>query len=108
MENVIKAFLGIIFTILCVFLGVMLISTSINSRKANAFLENTISKIEYSDYSASVINSLKEDAASNEYELDVSVFGDKPNQYGVAVLTYKTTLPIINYSNTKTLSADLN
>ncbi|MBE5898271.1 MAG: hypothetical protein E7279_01560 [Lachnospiraceae bacterium] len=108
MENVIKAFLGIFFTFLCVFLGVLLITTSIDTRKADSYLEDASTRIESSNFSSSVVADVKKEASNNEYEVDVNVSGIPPYQHGYITLKYKTTLPIINYTSERTITSDLN
>lgn len=107
MENVVKAFLGLFFTVIIVFLGVTLIAASIDSRKAENFLESKCMEMKSSNYSTAIVNESKNEAIENDYELEVEIYGKKPNQYGRCKLKYISTNPILKFKNENNLIKDI-
>lgn len=110
METVIKAFTGVFFSLLIVYLGVGIISSSVDARNADSFMADCVSKIENSNYAQEVIDACKEDAGEQQYELIVDTCvpeGSQKAVYGTATLKYEYTIPIIGMNAEHTINADL-
>ena len=110
METVVKSFIGIFFTLLLVAIGVGVISSSICSRNADSFTADCISKILSSNYSSSVIDGCKQDAADENYELTVDLYspeGGNTVRYGQATLKYTYSIGILNISQDHYIKADI-
>lgn len=112
MENIIKAFISVFFTLILVCTGFSIITAVNNGRNADSFLADSVARIENSNYAPSVIAACQNDAANHtpEYTLDVSVAeceNDATKKYGSATLTYELKIPFIGYSVEKKNYSDI-
>lgn len=110
METIVKAFTGLFFSLLIVYLGVGLISASVEARNADSFAADCVAKIENSNYASEVIKACKEDAKALGYELKIETFqteGSKKQAYGILDLTYRYAIPIIGLNKEQYICADI-
>lgn len=112
MENIIKAFTSVFFTLLLVCTGFSIITAVNNGRNADSFLADSVAKIENSNYAPAVISACQDDAANHvpAYTLDVDVaecVNDSTKKYGSATLTYEFKIPFIGYSVEKKNYSDI-
>lgn len=110
METAIKAFIGVFFTLVIVYLGVGIIYSSVDARNADSFMADCVSKMESSNYAQGVIDACKEDAEKQQYELVVNMCKPEDSQkvtYATATLKYKYSIPIIGMSQEQVINADI-
>ena len=110
MEIVVKAFTGIFFLTALTFLGIGIISASMDGRNADSFAADCVTKIENSNYASSVIDECKKDAARRRYQLDVTVYpkqGDISDKYGALMLEYYYQIPILGIDDMHYIYSDL-
>ena len=111
MESVIKTYLGFFFLIAMLFLGAGMLSASLDARNANAMANNYATRIEQSNYAASVIEEVKYDAEQLGYLVSVDVRTSTNNtysHYGLLTLRYNYRIPILGISQTHSAFVDLN
>ncbi|MCR5144721.1 MAG: hypothetical protein K6B67_05375 [Lachnospiraceae bacterium] len=112
MEEIIKAFTGLLFTLIVAFLGVSLISSSIDARNAQAYMSEAVQEISSSNCSNSVINYYKTHATevNDTYQFDVSskTASTSANRYvATATLKYKYRIPLIALSEDKVIVSEI-
>ena len=93
------------------FLGAGILSASLDSRNANAYANNYATRIEQSNYAASVISDIKREAETLGYNVTVDVKTSQNNtysHYGLLTLRYTYKIPIIGISQTHNAIVDLN
>lgn len=111
MESVIKTYLGFFFLIAMLFLGAGMLSASLDARNANAMANNYATRIEQSNYAASVIEEVKYEAEQLGYLVSVDVRTSTNNtysHYGLLTLRYNYRIPILGISQTHSAFVDLN
>lgn len=106
MEMIVKAFTGLFFILMVIYLGVGFIAASITARGAEDFMASCTQRMEASNMATSVVNSCISDAEDQGYELKVSVHGTG-DRYGVAELTYEYKLPILGISSDHVITSDM-
>ncbi len=101
MDTVIKAMTGLFFSLLLVFIGVSLITSSLNATRANRVLAGYVDKISCSNYSDDVIAGCKVDA-KEQFGGEDPLIVDKLTQKGsnhvkfaTATLTYRFQIPVM-------------
>lgn len=110
MDSVIKAFMGVFFSLLLVMLGYGVLSAAMDARNASAFANGCVQKIESSDYAPSVIESCKNDAKELGYDLSVSMYpgsNGKRIQYGNLQLKYDFSVPFLAVIQKHLIEVDL-
>ena len=110
MDNVFKGIIGVLFTVLVVFLGAFTIISSASARAADDYMQDCMTKMEASNYSEKIINSCKTDATEKGYTLEVNTYKNPTSRrvvYGKATLKYTYQIPFINNQKEKTISMDL-
>ena len=101
MDTVIKAMTGLFFSLVLVFIGVGLITTSLNAARANRALSGYVDKISCSNYSREVIEGCKADAreqfgGEDPLIVDKSVQkGSNHIRFARATLTYRFQIPVM-------------
>ena len=111
METVIKTYMGFFFMVSMLFLGSGVLSSSLQSRNANAYANNYATRIENANYAASVIQECREEAQANGYGLSVDVKTSSNNtysHYGLLTLRYRYSIPLIGVFQTHNAVVDLN
>lgn len=111
MESVIKTYLGFFFLIAMLFLGAGMLSASLDARNANAMANNYATRIEQSNYAASVIEEVKYEAEQLGYLVSVDVRTSTNNtysHYGLLTLRYNYRIPILGIAQTHSAFVDLN
>lgn len=111
METIIKTYMGFFFMMAMLFLGSGMMTASLDARNANAYANNFGTRIEQSNYAASVIEECKTDAKNLGYGLTVDVRTSTNNtysHYGLLTLRYHYSIPIIGISQTHSAVVDLN
>ena len=106
MDSVVKAFLGVFFLLTMMFLGVGLIGAAIDAGKA----ENFATRISNSNFSESVIQACKEDAAAEGYQCQVELVRPSDRQrptYGTLTLTYPFRIPLLSFETRETVTEDI-
>ncbi len=109
MKQIIDAFLTIFLVLILVFVGVGVVQSASEGTKATSFMTDCVDMIESSDYSASVISSLKTQAEAQGYEWNIDLTQNDEGVYtgGRLTLTYDIHIPFIGYEDTKTSTATL-
>lgn len=74
MNQVIKTFIGLFFIFFLTFLGIGIVSASIQVLQAKEFKENTILQIENSDFNANVMNQSITQAKENGYAMKITLY----------------------------------
>ncbi len=97
MDVVVKAFMGVFFSMILVFLGVGIISASMEGRNANTFASECTTRISNSGFSQAVIEVCKRDAKRNGYELQVWTRQENTAMMptGEILLTYHNQIPLL-------------
>jgi hypothetical protein len=111
MESVLKTYLGFFFMMAMLFLGAGMLSASLDARNANAYANNYATRIEQSNYAASVIKEIKDEAEGLDYTVSVDVKTSTNNtysHYGLLTLRYIYKIPILGISQTHSAIVDLN
>ena len=88
-----------------------MLSASLDARNANAMANNYATRIEQSNYAASVIQEIKYEAEQFDYKVSVDVRTSTNNtysHYGLLTLTYKYRIPILGISQQHNALVDLN
>lgn len=110
METVVKAFTGLFFSLVIVYLGVGIISASIDARNADSFAADCITRIENSNYASEVVEACKQDAKILGYELEIATFqagNSGKTAYGILDLKYRYAIPIIGMNKEQSICADI-
>ena len=110
MDSVVKAFLGVFFRLTMMFLGVGLIGAAIDAGKAENFATDTATRISNSNFSESVIQACKEDAAAEGYQCQVELVRPSDRQrptYGTLTLTYPFRIPLLSFEARETVTEDI-
>ena len=110
MDQLTKGFLSFFLILILMYLGIGLVTSSIDSRNADSFLEDSVQKMEASNYASNVISSVKSDAQSLGYKLDVessSQKGDSSRTYTQATLEFNYRMPLIGIDKTQYINRDL-
>ncbi len=108
MESIFKGFLGVFFLMLISFTGIGVIEASIEARKADTFLTESVSDIEAGHYNQYVISACRADAADRGYRLDVDIVGNDVGEYcGRARLSYQYEVPFLGLKQTHEVMAPI-
>lgn len=113
MSQIVKAFSGIFFLLLLLFLGIGIVSAQMDVEKAKDYKSDIVMEIENSNYSVSVLNACIEQAKANGYDIAITVYQENgvANTYAEAnvmntegaylaeiLLTYHYGIGILNTS----------
>lgn len=88
-----------------------MLSASLDARNANAMANNYATRIEQSNYAASVIQEVKYEAEQLGYLVSVDVRTSTNNtysHYGLLTLRYNYRIPILGIAQTHSAFVDLN
>lgn len=99
MDNIFKSYIGIVMIFLLLFVGIGILSATIDASAAEDFASESASIIEASNYSTEVIHNLQTKAQSSNYELTVNVKdvdGDNIPDMAEVVVDYQYSIPILN------------
>ena len=110
METIVKAFLGVFFTLTICCLGIGIIRASTDARNADASLAAYAERIGCSNYAPDVVEACIEDARDEGYDLDVRLIqpDDRDSASHAALsLRYHFRVPLIMIDSIKTISADV-
>lgn len=112
MEEIIKAFTGIFFTLLLAFIGISLISASVDARNAQAYMSEAVSEIASSNCATSAVSYYKDHAAEVDptYEFDVTgktKSSSSERYYATATLSYDYTIPILGMKKEKVIVSEI-
>lgn len=89
MSQIVKAFSGIFFLLLLLFLGIGIVSAQMDVEKAKDYKSDIVMEIENSNYSVSVLNACIEQAKANGYDIAITVYQENgvANTYAEANVT---------------------
>lgn len=100
MEQIGKAFIGLTVIILITFIGIGIISTSIDASHAESFASETAAVIESSNYSEKIINMCKDPTQNNKnYIVEVTEYDTDSDGYTDMAeirVKYRYSIPILN------------
>jgi predicted nucleic acid-binding protein len=83
-----------------ILIGVSLISMHLNTQTARNYHALAVNEIENCNFSATVINALKADAAQMGYALDIRKFSINDGLMAEVALNYNYSIPLLNIMNT--------
>lgn len=91
------------------FLGLGLLSASIDARNAQLYATSISDRIRSGDYADEVIESCEQEARQQGYAVDTQVYrsSDGCYKYGVLTLEYKYQVPILDVLEAKCITIDL-
>ena len=110
MESVFQSFIGIVFLVILLVLGMGVLTSSIDAASARGALNDYCRRIEDSNFDTDVIKGCCQDAIDTDRQLDISTFrreGEDRDSYGLARLTYEVSIPVIGFSESRSLVSDL-
>jgi len=110
MDSIIKAFSGIFISLFMLMIGIGIISSTINTGKAERFASDCALRIGNSNFDRSVIESCKEDASKFGYRMTLDLVeesGTTHIDYGNLRLFYNIEIPIINVKQEHVVEADV-
>ena len=110
MDSVFQSFLGIFFLVILLILGMGVIASSIDSTAAERALSDYSRRIEDSYFDPDVMECCRQDAADHDRQLEIKTYrreGESEDSYGWARLTYEISIPVIGYTDTRSLVTDL-
>lgn len=110
MENIIKTFTGFFFIMLTVFLATGVMGSSIESRNATQYAANCAQRIESSNFSKNVIQTINQESEERGYHITVNTVTSPTNRYvhyGTLTLEYQYTIPILGIDQTHDVVMDL-
>lgn len=110
MEQIVKGFLSAFLILILVYLGMGLVLSSIDTKNADTFMENSVSKIEASNFAPEVLDGVKKDASELGYDLEFKSEmqnGDSQTAYTLATLKFDYRMPLIGLNKTQTINRDI-
>lgn len=103
MDQIFKSYMGVVMLFLLLFVGIGIISASMDASAAEDFAAESASVIEASNYSNEVISNLKTEAAQSGYVLNITTQdtdGDNIPDIAEVVVDYQYSIPILNIMGT--------
>lgn len=104
METIIKSILSIFLAIILVFISVGVIGATNDANAVDAYLQNCSAELQVSNFNASVIEDLQEEALNNGYVLRVDVKRDSYGDalYALIEIDYTYSMPLIGLESSHT------
>lgn len=103
MDQIFKSYMGVVMLFLLLFVGIGIISASMDASAAEDFAAESASVIESSNYSSEVISNLKTEAHKSGYELYVTTQdtdGDGVPNIAEVTVDYQYSIPVLNITGT--------
>ncbi len=104
MEQISKAFTGIVLIVVLTFVGVGIISAAIDASHAEQYASDAALYIEAANFSESVTNLIKQTAETKGYTVEVTYFdtdNDGWNNMAEVKVLYDYTISVLNVTGTK-------
>ena len=99
MEQIGKTFMGLFLILIITFVGVGVVSTSVDAAHAEQYAANIANYVESSNYSEDVINKCKLAANKKGYTVEINLYdtdNDTWNDMAEINLRYKYSIQILN------------
>ena len=108
MDTLIKTFSGVFFTLILTFIGISLLSSSMDARNAQAYMSEAVAEISASNCSTSTINyyETQDTTVDSSYEFTVTnrtKSSTSEHYVATATLKYDFTIPLLGMSKEKVI-----
>ncbi|MCR4782705.1 MAG: hypothetical protein K5851_08195 [Lachnospiraceae bacterium] len=110
MDSIIKAFSGIFICFFTLMIGIGIVSSTMNTGKAQRFAADCAVRIGNSNFDRGVIDACKKDASKFGYKIDIDLVKEEETEhidYGCLKLFYNIWIPIINVKQEHMVEADV-